>query len=344
MTARGRDRTVGAAAAAARLHARLAELAASGAFRGSVRLEQRGEPLLDEGYGEDASGLALTPATCYQIASISKSFVAACVLVLADDDRLALADPLCAFVEQAPEAWRPITVHHLLDHTSGIGHWQEVGVDLFHSCPRSELIARFAHAPLLFEPGRSWSYSSPGYVLLAQVVEVAAGAPYASVLEQRVLGPLGLRATRVALPPQGAPAARGSSGGSPAPSFELASVCVGTGDLWSCTGDLARWPRLVALGDLLSPGARQALLAPQAHVADERDGLEDVAYGYGWFLARCAGRRVVLHPGDQPGFTSLLAWAPDDDLVLAALAADELELGALLLPSVVEALDGAGAA
>ena len=75
------------------------------------------------------------------------------------------------------------------------------------------------------------------------------------------------------------------------------------------------------------------LFSSQAKVADEEDGLTDVGYGCGWFTARLMGQAVILHPGDQPGFTSLVAWAPAADVVIAALAADEMQLDPLVLPT-----------
>ncbi len=121
--------------------------------------------------------------------------------------------------------------------------------------------------------------------------------------------------------------------GEPTRSFDLGSVNVGTGDVWSTTADLARWPRALACTDLLSRDARKTVFSLQAKIADEEDGLTDVGYGCGWFTARMGREKVILHPGDQSGFTSLVAWAPAPDVVVAALAADEIELAPLVLPT-----------
>jgi CubicO group peptidase (beta-lactamase class C family) len=213
----------------------------------------------------------------------------------------------------------------LLTHTSGLAHWKDTGLDLHEPLPREELLARFAATPLAFEPGSGWAYSSLGYVLLAHVVETVTGEPYPSVLEREVLSPLGLRQTRAEEPAAGVTAAHGSRGGEPVPSFDL-RVNVGTGDVWSTTADLVRWPRALAS---LSPSA----FSRQAAVADEEDGLTDVGYGYGWFTASLDGERIIFHPGDNAGFVSLLVWAPERDLVLAMLAADQIDLPPLALPA-----------
>jgi CubicO group peptidase (beta-lactamase class C family) len=306
----------------ARLDAPLAELASAGRFRGAVRVES-GSTLLDAAHGSDGAGTVLTTDTAFQLCSISKSFTAACVLRLVDDERLSLDDPLTSFTDLGPSAWREITLHMLLTHTSGLAHWKDTGVDLHQPLPREELIARFAATPLKFEPGNGWAYSSLGYVLLAHVVETVTGEPYPSVLEREALSPLGLRQTHAEKPAAGVTAAHGSCGGEPVPSFDL-KVNVGTGDIWSTTGDLVRWPGALAS---LAPSA----FSRQAAVADEEDGLTDV--GYGWFTASLDGERIIFHPGDNAGFVSLLVWAPDRGLVLAMLAADEIDLAPLALPA-----------
>jgi hypothetical protein len=80
------------------------------------------------------------------------------------------------------------------------------------------------------------------------------------------------------------------------------------------------------------------MFSRQVEIADEDDGLKDVGYGYGWFTARCDGHRVVFHPGDQPGFTSMLVWAPEPDLVMALLAADEIDVGSIVLKALPDLL------
>jgi CubicO group peptidase (beta-lactamase class C family) len=296
----------------------------AGGFRGAVRIECGGSTLLDAAYGADGSGTPLTTGTAFQLCSISKSFTAACVLRLVGGELLSLDDPLTSFTDLGPPAWQGMTLHMLLTHTSGLAHWKDTGLDLHEPCPREELIARFAATPLVFRPGEGWAYSSLGYVLLAHVVETVTGEPYPSVLEREVVSPLGLRQTRAEEPAAGVTAAHGSVGGEPVASFDL-KLNVGTGDVWSTTGDLVRWPEALAS---LAPSA----VSRHAAVADEENGLTDVGYGYGWFTASLDGERLVFHPGDNAGFVSLLVWAPDHDLVLAMLAADQIDLAPLGLP------------
>ncbi|HZT83897.1 MAG TPA: serine hydrolase domain-containing protein [Gaiellaceae bacterium] len=320
---------------AGELDSALSQLASIGRFRGAVRVDAGGSVLLDRAYGEDGAGVTLTTDTAFQVASVSKSFTAACVVRQIEQDRLSLDDRLVSFVEDAPPTWREIRIRHLLTHTSGLAHWQDLpGHDLYTPVPREELIARFAATPLRFPTGRGWGYSSPGYVLLAHIVETVAGDPYPSILDSEVLQPLGLRQTRAAEPAPGVVAAHGSRAGEPAPSFDLFANA-GTGDVWSTTADLARWPRALAS---LSP----AVFTPRASVAREQDGLTDVGYGYGWFSATLGNERLVFHPGDNAGFVSLLVWAPERDLVVVVLAADEIDLQPIAAPALAALLTRRG--
>ena len=189
-----------------------------------------------------------------------------------------------------------------------------------------------------FEPGSGWAYSSPGYVLLAHIVETVAGVRCPSFLRSDVLEPLELLQTSAAEPPDGAHAARGSRAGAPARSFDLGSVSVGAGDVWATTADLARWPRALASSGLLSGPSRAAIFSQQAAIADEQEGFTNLGYSYGWFTARYGGRRLVFHPGDQSGFTSLLVWAPELELLIALLAADEIDVWPLVLPALTDLL------
>jgi len=310
-----------------------------GGFRGAVRLDRNGVVLLDFAIGADGAGVAIRPSTAFQIASVTKTFTAAVVLTLADEGLLSLDDHLPTWIPEAPRGWSQITLRHLLTHTSGLPHWAGIpSLDMYSPCERAELISLITSAPLQNPPGTRWSYSSLGFVLLAHIAETVYQCPWASLVARRLLQPLGLHETAVAVPPWTTVAAHGSRNGEASRSFDLATVNLGTGDIWSTTGDLARWPCAISRTAILSPATRQQMLTRQAAVAASDDGFTDVGYGYGWHTARCAGIRVVFHGGDQPGFTSLLVWAPEPDVTLAVLSADEIKLAPAVLPALVQLL------
>jgi CubicO group peptidase (beta-lactamase class C family) len=166
-----------------------------GRLSGSVLVHWQGETLLDRGYGlaDTASGRPNTPATAFQLASVSKQFTAAAILLLQEQRVLSVHDSVRAWVPDCPAAWEPITLHHLLTHTSGLGHWLDIpALSLFAPMPRARLLSLFEQCPRKFPPGEGWAYSSPAYVLLAFAVERAAGAPYAAFLQRAIFQPLGM--------------------------------------------------------------------------------------------------------------------------------------------------------
>lgn len=111
----------------------------------------------------------------FQLASVSKQFTAAALLLLVEEGTLLLEDPISRWIDGCPEQWRDISLHHLLSHTSGLGHWDDYPmIDLGQRVQPSELLKTFHSVPLQFPPGAGWRYSSPGYVLLAQIVQRSA--------------------------------------------------------------------------------------------------------------------------------------------------------------------------
>lgn len=121
-----------------------------------------------------------TPGTRFQIASVSKQFTAAALLLLADRGIVAVDDAVHRWIDGCPASWNSMTVHHLLTHTAGLVHWPHIPeLDLTTPLAADEEVRIFQDAPLLSAPGERYSYSSPGYVLLARIVERAADQPYA---------------------------------------------------------------------------------------------------------------------------------------------------------------------
>jgi CubicO group peptidase (beta-lactamase class C family) len=191
--------------------------------------------------------LACTPQTRFQVASVSKQFTAAAVLLLASRSRLSLDDPVRRWLGDCPPGWTAITIRQLLSHTAGLGHWEDFpALDLYRPADPVEELAIFQREPLLSAPGSRYHYSSPGYVLLAWIVERAGDQPYARFLADQVFGPLGLRTASAGDPPGGRGMARGYRAGEPVPPVDLATVGIGAGDVWCTAADLLRWDQAVA--------------------------------------------------------------------------------------------------
>jgi CubicO group peptidase (beta-lactamase class C family) len=296
---------------------------------GAVLVRQGQSVLLNRGYGlrDRARQSPNTPETIFQIASVSKQFTAAVVLLLHERGLLSLEDRLCTWISHCPPAWEPITIHQLLSHTAGLGHWNDLAPDpelLYTTTARNDLMRVFQAAPLHFPPGEGWSYSSLGFVLLAHIIELSTGETHATTLRDTIFQPLGMHSSGAG---SGAPyperRATGYSDGKPAPSFELDTVGIGTGDIWSTTADLARWDAALATPGLLTKPSLREMFTPHAVTTSSRPELSTIHYGYGWFLSRLAGHRLYFHPGDNAGFQSFNLWLPDDAITIVVLANED---------------------
>jgi len=291
------------------------------AFSGVAILAEDGEPVVTQTAG------GVDPAMGFQIASGSKQFTACAVLLLADRGRLTLDDPLDRHL---PGGQPGITIDQLLCHTSRIGHWESIpGLDLADPPSAYEVKDLILAAPL---GKHGWVYSSPGYVLLAQLVQTVSGMPYAEFVTTEILEPLGLRDTTIAVPPPRA--APGLHGGRPIELLDLVPI-PGPGDIWSSAADQLRFVQAIHVDrELLSPHSYQAMCAGHASIgtADSRaadswrteDGwLTGESMGYGIASGRIDGEPAYFHPGDNPGFKSFRAWLPASGRTVVVLSNED---------------------
>jgi CubicO group peptidase (beta-lactamase class C family) len=262
------------------------------------------------GLADVAAGVPCAVDTRFQIASVSKQFTAAAVLLLVEEGSVDLDQTIDRWIGGSPPSWRDITVHQLLTHTSGLGHWFDYpNLDLTSWVPPDDALAAFQKADPLFAPGTGWHYSSPGYVLLARIVEQTGDEPYRDFLARRVFQPVGLHDTYVGASDGRPRTALGYDGSSSVPSFELNSLGMGAGDVSATTHDLLRWDQALAAGTFLSDRSRQLMFTPHAPVSAERPG---DTYGYGWELGTVGGRPARYHSGGNSGFRAYNLWFPDE--------------------------------
>ncbi|MBC9726467.1 serine hydrolase [Streptomyces sp. TRM68367] len=258
----------------------------------------------------------------YRIGSITKTFTAVLVLRLRDEGLLDLGDPLEKHLPRtgAGEA----TIAELLAHTGGLaaespGPWWERTPGSL----RPELADVLGERPVLHPVGRRHHYSNPGYTLLGALVEKLRGATWEEVLRREVLEPLGLNRTSVR--PQ-APHAGGwavhpwADVMLPEPAEDLGRMAP-AGQLWSTTGDLARFAVFLIQGDdsVLSAWTLREMRTPAApaETADLADGL---TYGLGMQVLHRSGRLLVGHSGSLPGFLASLLISEADDVAAVVLA------------------------
>ncbi len=311
------------------VEARLKSLHIPGA---SLAIVRDGRIVKARGYGLASLelGAAATEHTVYEIGSVTKQFTAAAVMMLVDEGKVGLDDPITAYFPDAPPAWARITVRHLLTHTSGIQNhvavpdWMKVfKTDLFYDTTpgRAELLERFYRLPLEFEPGQTWAYDNTGYILLGFLIEKASGRSYWDFLSERIFNRAKMAETRsTAEEPIVANRAAGYEWVDGAfhnrPSLPP-TVAFSAGSVLSTVGDLAKWDRALYGDELLPRAARDRSWTP----ARTRDGADaPFDYGFGWFIDRYHGHRFVQHSGGTPGFSSAIYRFLDDRLSVILLA------------------------
>ncbi|MGW4193895.1 serine hydrolase domain-containing protein [Streptomyces sp. NPDC005004] len=282
----------------------------------------RGGRVVWQGARSSVDGYAPDGDVQYRIGSITKTFTAVLVMRLRDEGLLDLGDPLEKHLPGtgAGEA----TVAELLAHTAGLaaespGPWWERTPGSL----RPELSDVLGEHPLLHPVGRRFHYSNPGYTLLGALVEELRGAPWEQVLREEILEPLGLH--RTSTQPQ-APHAGGwavhpwADVMLPEPLEDLGRMAP-AGQLWSTTGDLARFAVFLAEGDdrVLSAESVREMRTPAAP-AEATDVADGAAYGLGMQIQHRGGRLLVGHSGSLPGFVANLVISVEDDVAAIVLA------------------------
>jgi CubicO group peptidase (beta-lactamase class C family) len=139
--------------------------------------------------------VAVHADTLFQTGSVGKQFTAVAVMLMVEDGKLRLDESVGTYLPAAPKSWAPITVRHLLTHTSGLPASQSY--DLQRNYTDEELLAGFYKAKLDFSPGARWSYSNVGYELLGILVRKVGGESYGDILAERVFTPLHMDTARM---------------------------------------------------------------------------------------------------------------------------------------------------
>jgi CubicO group peptidase (beta-lactamase class C family) len=281
-----------------------------------------GQVLKAQGYGlaNVEHQVPVKPETLFQSGSLGKQFTSAAVMLLVEDGKLALSDPITRFFPEAPPGWAGITVRHLLTHTSGIPDYGPDTVD-YRKDYTEEEFARVAFGlPPAFAPGDRWSYSNTGYALLGFIVHRASGRFYGDLLAERVFRPLGMETARVIseaeIVPNRAAGYRLEDGalrnqGWVAPKLNT----MADGSLYLSVLDYVAWDRALRSGALLTPASWSEVYSPV-----RLEGGTTYPYGFGWRLDEVAGERVHRHGGSWQGFRTAIVRFLGLDLTVVVLA------------------------
>jgi CubicO group peptidase (beta-lactamase class C family) len=288
-------------------------------FSGSVLVVKSGQVVLRTGVGlaNREWEMANTADTKFRLGSITKQFTATAVMLLEQDGKLQVEDSIDKHIADAPEAWKKVTIHHLLSHTSGIPSYTSdptYGREMYKPYPLPELIGRFRGKALEFEPGEKWNYSNSGYVLLGAIIERASGMTYAEFLQKRIFGPLGMRNS--GYDSWAAILMKRASGYSKGPGGSIVNAAYldmsqphAAGSLYSTVDDLLLWHKAL-LGEKVLPKA----VLERMFTAVKNN------YGYGWATGTVDGKAMQSHGGGINGFATFIGRIPSDDSLVVVLS------------------------
>jgi CubicO group peptidase (beta-lactamase class C family) len=330
--------------AISRIDAALAPLVAAQLISGTLLVAEAGTTVVSRSYGwsDTANRAPNRIDTRFRIGSITKQFTAMAMLLLQEQGKLRLTDPVCGHLSFCPNRWRPITLHHLLIHTSGIpdyfGRADVAPVD--RATTSANLVAAIARLPVDFSAGSRWRYSNSGYVILGHIIERVTHQSYPDYLRTAILDPLRLDNTGYDDQPQAPPHAIGYKYIAVPADIVHASVAFAAGAMYSTAQDLARWTQTLIDRRFGSQASVDAMFSAQVSWCDREGTLCSPgqcdhqphtchSYGYGWVISNQPNRsggsdKVIQHGGAISGFLADSRYYPDRHLHLIILTNSEI--------------------
>jgi CubicO group peptidase (beta-lactamase class C family) len=318
-------------------------LKSSDAPGAAVLVVYNGKAVFRRGYGvADLRTMhPIDAQTNFRLASFTKQFTAACIMLLARDGKLHYDDHLTDFFPDFPAYGKAITVRNLLNHTSGLEDYEELMMKQYSNTP-PEKIPQILDAGVLklleqqastkFPPGSKWEYSNSGYAVLAMIVEKVSGKPFGQFLQERIFTPLKMTNTLAYEKgknevPHRAYGHTGSASIKAGNRWQETdqsptSAVLGDGGIYSSIDDLEKWDRALRLHTLLTENEMKPALSPVQPTSGPAmfDDGKPVNYGFGWFLSPYRQHKRMSHDGSTIGFLTTIQRFPDDNLTIIVLA------------------------
>jgi CubicO group peptidase (beta-lactamase class C family) len=294
----------------------------SGAVPGaSLLVVKDGKPVIRRGFGyaDLEKHIKAGPETNYRMASVTKQFTAACILLLKQDGKLRLEDPVRKYLPELPAGDDKITVYHLLTHTGGLIDYEDlVAADRTTQINDDDVLNMIAtQQRLYFEPGTAFRYSNGGYVLLGLIVQRVSGMDLADFMKQRIFQPLGMDHTLMYEHEHGPEVPHRAYGYSQVDGKwtktdqSVTSATRGDGGIYTSIDDLAKWDAALYSDKLLNDDSRNAAFTPH-----DPSGDPDSGYGFGWRISD----DTVWHSGESVGFRNIIVRWPKQHMSVIILS------------------------
>ncbi|MEA3245528.1 MAG: serine hydrolase domain-containing protein [Gemmatimonadota bacterium] len=293
----------------------------------AVGAAQNGTTVLARGYGmaDLETGTPITPNTIFESGSVAKQFTATGILLLVQDGKINLDDPVRKYIPELPEYPRPLLVRHLLSHTSGLREWSNLvalagwprGSRVHTQADLLEVV--FAQKSLNYPVGDYYSYTNSGFALLPTIIERVSGMPFDRFEEERIFRPLGLantgwRSDFTTIVPGRAQAYARRGGASAGWELDMPfENVIGPGGLLTTVGDWLKWN--TALTGRTLGAAVVDSLTTRAVLTSGRT----ISYARGVIVGTYRGTAEIQHSGSTGGYSTFLARYPEKGVSIAVL-------------------------
>lgn len=329
-------------------------------FSGTVLIAVHDKVIFEHAYGEASVELHVpnTVQTRYRIFSVTKQFVAAAIMTLAQEHKLDVSAPVSRYLPRFPKGWKDVTVAELLEHSSGIPQLENAWFNAFQSAPKrrsqcenySAIVNSVADRQLLTAPGTIWRYNNFGYDLLGCVVERVSGVPLAQYMNQTIFRPAGMMDSGLVgsvVNPEAfyngprvidhlATGYNGTTGvfGALQQAMPLQYASAGAGDMYTTDRDLWRYSEALYRGSVLSGATQRSMLDTNISTLGGQFGpscapacaplgritTPGVRWGLGWRIENIRGHMFMSHSGGTNGYTAELARFPEERATIVVLS------------------------
>jgi CubicO group peptidase (beta-lactamase class C family) len=306
----------------AKIDAIMGRLNDGGLFEGVALVARDGQIIFSKGYGlaDREQNIPNTPQTIFRVGETTMQFTAAAMLLLEQDGKLSVQDPICNYLDDCPETWKDITIHHLLSHTSGLPDDVSLTADLKivqQGATPQELVAIFRDLPLVYKPGSQRIWGTSSFVLAGLIIERVSGQSYGDFVTQRLFEPLGMTNSGYGDPPQGL-ADGYMSANIEAPVVDITATYA-YGACHSTAEDLFRWAEGLHNGQLLNAGEMEKMLTWHATTESGQGS------GYGIVTSTLAGHKVAGIAGGGYGYASVLNRFLDDRVTMLLIGNRDID-------------------
>jgi CubicO group peptidase (beta-lactamase class C family) len=291
----------------------------------AVGVAVRGKPVLMKAYGmaDLEHHVPNTPDTVFESGSVAKQFTAMAIMLLVQDGRLSLDDQVRKHIPELPDYGVPLTIRHMLTHTSGLRDWGSVAS--IAGAPRTTREYTHAHVldivsrqkALNFPPGTQWSYSNTGFNLAAIIVDRVSGMSFADFSKRRIFEPLGMTSTHWRDDHRRIVKNRAIAYSTAAVGYEIEMPFEnvhGNGGLLTTVGDLLKWNE-----NFVTPVVGDPKLLMQMQTVGKYNDGRDLDYGFGLYVRPLDGVKNVYHSGSTAGYRAHLNRFPESHTSVAVL-------------------------